>query len=58
MRVGKVDTVRPEGRQVRVTMTVDHGVAVPAGAIAVVVAPSVVADRYIQLSPPTPPAPG
>jgi virulence factor Mce-like protein len=51
VRVGRVDTVRPQGRQVRVTMTVDHGVAVPAGAIAVVVAPSVVADRYIQLSP-------
>lgn len=51
VRIGKVDAVRPEGSQVRVTMTVDHGVAVPAGAIAVVVAPSVVADRYIQLSP-------
>jgi virulence factor Mce-like protein len=51
VRVGKVDSVRPEGRQVRVTMSVDHGVAVPAGAVAVVVAPSVVADRYIQLSP-------
>ncbi|MFB9834481.1 MCE family protein [Actinoallomurus acaciae] len=51
VKVGTVDAVRPEGRQVRVTMTVDHGVAVPAGAVAVVVAPSVVADRYIQLSP-------
>jgi virulence factor Mce-like protein len=51
VKVGKVDTVRPEGRQVRVTMTVNHGVAVPAGAVAVVVAPSVVADRYVQLSP-------
>ena len=51
VRVGKIDSVRPEGRQVRVTMTLDHGVAVPAGAVAVVVAPSVVADRYIQLSP-------
>ncbi|MGH3376314.1 MAG: MCE family protein [Actinoallomurus sp.] len=51
VRVGKIDSVRPEGRQVRVTMTLDHGVAVPAGAVAVAVAPSVVADRYIQLSP-------
>ena len=32
-------------------LTLDHGVKVPAGAGAVVVAPSVVADRYIQLTP-------
>lgn len=51
VRVGKVDSIRPEGRQVRVTMSIDHGVDVPAGAVAVVVAPSVVADRYIQLAP-------
>jgi phospholipid/cholesterol/gamma-HCH transport system substrate-binding protein len=51
VRVGKIDSVRPEGRQVKVTMTLDHGVAVPATAGAVVVAPSVVADRYIQLAP-------
>lgn len=51
VRVGRIDSVRPQGRQVRVTMTVDHDVAVPAGAVAVAVAPSVVADRYIQLSP-------
>ncbi|MDN3357843.1 MCE family protein [Actinomadura sp. DC4] len=51
VKVGTVDSIRPEGRQVRVTMTIDHGVAVPAGAVAVAVAPSVVADRYIQLSP-------
>jgi virulence factor Mce-like protein len=51
VRVGTIDSVRPEGRQVRVTMTLDHGVAVPATAAAVVVAPSIVADRYIQLTP-------
>jgi phospholipid/cholesterol/gamma-HCH transport system substrate-binding protein len=51
VRVGRIDSVRPEGRQVRVTMSLDHGVDVPAGAVAVAVAPSVVADRYIQLSP-------
>ena len=51
VRIGKVESVRPEGRQVRVTMSIDHGVDVPADAVAVVVAPSVVADRYIQLSP-------
>jgi phospholipid/cholesterol/gamma-HCH transport system substrate-binding protein len=49
--VGTVDAVTPQGRQVKVTMTLDHGVAVPAGARAVVVAPSVVSDRYVQLTP-------
>jgi phospholipid/cholesterol/gamma-HCH transport system substrate-binding protein len=49
--VGTVDAVRPVGREVEVTMTLNRGVAVPADAQAVVVAPSVVADRYVQLTP-------
>jgi phospholipid/cholesterol/gamma-HCH transport system substrate-binding protein len=49
--VGTVDAVRPAGREVEVTMTLNQGVAVPADAQAVVVAPSVVADRYVQLTP-------
>lgn len=49
--VGAIDSVTPAGRQVRVTMTLDRGVAVPARAKAVVVAPSVVSDRYVQLTP-------
>ncbi len=51
VQVGTVDAVQPVGGQVKVTMTVDHGVPVPAGAKAVVVSPSVVADRYVQLTP-------
>ncbi len=51
VKVGRIDSVHPQGRQVRVTMSLDHGVAVPAAVNAVVVAPSIVADRYIQLSP-------
>lgn len=51
VRVGRVDSVRPQGQQVEVTLSVNHGVAVPAGAAAVVVAPSVVSDRYVQLTP-------
>jgi virulence factor Mce-like protein len=50
--VGTVDSVQPDGARVKVTMTVNYGVAIPAGADAVVLAPSVVADRYIQLTPP------
>jgi phospholipid/cholesterol/gamma-HCH transport system substrate-binding protein len=49
--VGTVDSVQPQGTQVKITMTVNSGVAVPADATAVVVEPSVVADRYVQLTP-------
>jgi virulence factor Mce-like protein len=49
--VGTVDSVQPDGSRVRVTMTLNSGVAVPARVSAVVIAPSVVADRYIQLTP-------
>ncbi|TDD67922.1 MCE family protein [Actinomadura darangshiensis] len=51
VKVGTVDSVRAEGTQVRTVMTVDHGVDVPAAAKAVAVAPSLVADRYVQLTP-------
>jgi virulence factor Mce-like protein len=51
VKVGTVESVQPRGRQVKVALRLDHGVKVPAGAGAVVVAPSVVADRYIQLTP-------
>jgi phospholipid/cholesterol/gamma-HCH transport system substrate-binding protein len=50
--VGKIDSIQPEGRQVKVTMTINNGVPVAANAGAVVVAASVVSDRYIQLTPP------
>jgi phospholipid/cholesterol/gamma-HCH transport system substrate-binding protein len=49
--VGTVEEVQPQGTEVKVTMTVDSGVPVPADAKAVVVAASVVSDRYVQLTP-------
>jgi phospholipid/cholesterol/gamma-HCH transport system substrate-binding protein len=49
--VGTVSSVQPHGSRVKVTMTLNDGVAIPASADAVVIAPSVVADRYIQLTP-------
>jgi len=49
--VGTVDSVRPEGTRVKVTITLNHGVAIPARVDAVVIAPSIVSDRYIQLTP-------
>jgi phospholipid/cholesterol/gamma-HCH transport system substrate-binding protein len=49
--VGRITTVAPQGRLVKVVMTVDRSVDVPAGASAVVVEPSLVAGRSIQLAP-------
>ena len=49
--VGKVDTVTPNGTDVKVTMHYDDDVQVPQDAKAVIVAPSVVGDRYVQLTP-------
>jgi virulence factor Mce-like protein len=49
--VGRITTVVPQGRLVKVTMTIDNSVDVPAGASAVVIAPSLVAGRSIQLIP-------
>lgn len=49
--VGTVDAVTPVGTDVKVTMTVNSGVKIPADADAVVMEPSVVSDRYIQLTP-------
>ncbi len=49
--VGRIDDVSPRGDMVRVDMTVDDGVEIPADAQAVVVAPSLVSDRYVQLTP-------
>lgn len=50
--VGTVNSVTPDGTRVKVTMTLNSGVPLPASAGAVVISPSVVADRYIQLTPP------
>lgn len=49
--VGRIDSVTPNGDRVRVEMTVDDGIEIPADAQAVVVAPSLVSDRYVQLTP-------
>ncbi|MEU0132796.1 MCE family protein [Streptomyces sp. NPDC006296] len=51
VKVGTVESVEPHGEEVRITLRLDEGVEVPADAHAVVVAPSLVADRYVQLAP-------
>lgn len=51
VKVGTIDEVTPEGRTVKVVFTLDRDVRVPENAQAVVVSPSVVSDRYVQLAP-------
>lgn len=49
--VGTVDSVTPSGTDVVVEMSYDAEVKVPKDASAVIVAPSIVGDRFIQLTP-------
>ena len=49
--IGKVDTVVPSGTDVVVKMHYDADIELPADAEAVIVAPSIVGDRYVQITP-------
>jgi phospholipid/cholesterol/gamma-HCH transport system substrate-binding protein len=49
--VGKIDSVTPSGTDVIVKMHYDADVKVPADAKAVIVSPSIVGDRFVQLTP-------
>lgn len=51
IEVGEITRVQPQGERVAVSMRVDSGVRMPRDADAVVVAPSLVSDRYVQLTP-------
>ena len=51
VNVGRVTAVIPEGNSVRVDMEYDAEYKVPADAKAVIVTPTLVADRFVQLTP-------
>jgi phospholipid/cholesterol/gamma-HCH transport system substrate-binding protein len=51
VKMGTVDTVEPAGTSVKVTMTYDEKVKIPDDVKAAIIAPSVVGDRYVQLTP-------
>ena len=51
VRVGEVTAVIPEGNSVRVEMEYDAKYDVPEDAQAVIVTPTLVADRFVQLTP-------
>jgi phospholipid/cholesterol/gamma-HCH transport system substrate-binding protein len=51
IHVGDIVDVLPEGDRVRVNMLIDDDYDIPADADAVVLAPSLVSDRYVQFAP-------
>ncbi|MGX1811169.1 MCE family protein [Nocardia sp. NPDC055321] len=51
VRVGTIDAIEPAADRARVRMTIDRGVELPADARALLVAPSLVSARFIQLAP-------
>jgi phospholipid/cholesterol/gamma-HCH transport system substrate-binding protein len=51
VKIGTIDTVEPAGTSVKVSMTYDSEVKVPQDVKAAIIAPSVVGDRYVQLTP-------
>lgn len=52
VRIGTVEEVRVEGKHVRVEMSYDAGRDLPADVHAVIVPPSLLGDRFVQLTPP------
>ncbi|MGW4117173.1 MCE family protein [Nocardia sp. NPDC004711] len=51
VKVGRIDSIDPGKDRVTVKMTVDRGVDVPSDAKAVIISPSLVSARFIQLAP-------
>jgi phospholipid/cholesterol/gamma-HCH transport system substrate-binding protein len=51
VKVGTIESVKPRGETVEVVMSYEPKYKIPADAMAVIVPPSVVSDRYVQLTP-------
>ncbi|MGS2808338.1 MCE family protein [Nocardia sp. MW-W600-9] len=49
--VGRIDSIEPGRGQVRVQMSIDSSVDLPADARAVIIAPSLVSARFVQIAP-------
>lgn len=49
--VGTIDSIEPTASDVKITMSIDDGVQLPADARAIIVAPNLVSARFIQLTP-------
>ncbi|MEV6274223.1 MCE family protein [Nocardia sp. NPDC051832] len=51
VEVGRIDSIEPGPDQVKVELTVNRGIDIPADAKAVIISPSLVSARFIQLAP-------
>ncbi len=51
VKIGEVTKITPRGTKVRLEMTYDASYKIPKDAQAVLLAPSIVSDRYVQLTP-------
>ncbi|WP_085176109.1 MCE family protein [Mycolicibacterium iranicum] len=51
VEVGTISSIESEGTQAKIAMSIDRGVPIPADARAIIVAPNLVAARYVQLAP-------
>ncbi|MFI6043003.1 MCE family protein [Nocardia sp. NPDC051321] len=49
--VGRIDSIEPGKDRVKVKMTIDRGIDLPADARAVIISPSLVSARFIQVAP-------
>ncbi len=49
--VGRIDSIEPRADDVKITMTIDDGVKIPESAQALIIAPNLVAARFVQLTP-------
>jgi phospholipid/cholesterol/gamma-HCH transport system substrate-binding protein len=49
--VGRIDSIEPRARDVKVTMTVRDDVTLPADVRAIVIAPNLVSARFVQFTP-------
>jgi phospholipid/cholesterol/gamma-HCH transport system substrate-binding protein len=49
--VGTIESIEPRAEDVKITMSVDQDIKVPQDARAIIMAPNLVAARYIQLAP-------
>ncbi|MEA2452457.1 MAG: phospholipid/cholesterol/gamma-HCH transport system substrate-binding protein [Actinomycetota bacterium] len=52
VEVGRITAVEPRRDSVRLTMTIQEGISLPADAHLSIVPITVIADRYVQISPP------
>jgi len=49
--VGRIESIEPQDRYVKIVMSVKDGVKMPADAHAIILAPNIVSARFVQLAP-------